>query len=118
MLHFCDTQVGVLRYDTPKAFGFIAFLGLLHHRLHLFLHLLHDFAELLSLLVGDFQLPHDLRVAQAEQAFPLEHHLPQPFELFFLQGPLQERRQVLLGFRDGWSSAWVGTTPRRQQRLT
>src|SRR5438309_156944 len=40
-----------------------AFLGLYHQWLDLFVHLLHDFGELLSLLVGDFQLLHNYRVA-------------------------------------------------------
>jgi len=76
-----------------------AFLGLLQQRLDLFLELPRDFDELLSLLVGDFQLLRDLRVAEeGEQAIPLEHHLPQPFGLFFLKETLKERRQVLLGF--------------------
>src|SRR5712692_1948058 len=83
----------------PDLLRVAAFPGLLYQRLELFLELLCDFDELLSLLVGDFQFLRDLRVAEeGEQTVLLEHHLPQPFELFFLKKTLKERRQVLLGF--------------------
>ncbi len=83
----------------PNLLGLAAFLGLLHQRLEFFLELLRDFTELLSLLVGDFQLLRDLRAAEeGEHPVTLEHHLAQPVELFFLKETRKERRQILLGF--------------------